>query len=92
MNQFKGKTPTQLAFIIRDAKAALKCAEDLGDTRGQSKYADQIADASSELARLVAKAKADMDRRLQAAGKKRPAFTLEQHPSGEANRFILMVH
>ncbi len=46
--RYHTKTSAELAFIIKDATEAMHCARDLGDTKGEFKYADQINDAVTE--------------------------------------------
>ena len=48
MNDYRKKTLNELAFIIKDAGEALKCAEQNGDPVACSKYADQVNDACTE--------------------------------------------
>jgi len=49
MNDYSKKTIAELEYIQRDAYEAAKCAQELGDTKGEAKYLDQLNDASTEL-------------------------------------------
>lgn len=48
---YRNKSIVELLFIIKDASEAARCAQDLGDAKGESKYLDQLNDASDEVAR-----------------------------------------
>lgn len=46
--RYHDKTDAELEFIIKDATEAMRCARDLGDLKGEFKYADQVADCCTE--------------------------------------------
>jgi hypothetical protein len=48
IGRYATKTEAELAFIIKDAGMASKCARDLGDRKAECKYLDQVCDAASE--------------------------------------------
>lgn len=47
-NKYRNKTDAELAFIIRDAAEAALNMRLLGNATAESKYLDQVNDASSE--------------------------------------------
>jgi hypothetical protein len=48
---YRNKSIVELLFIIKDAGEAARCAQDLGDPKAESKYLDQVNDASDKVAR-----------------------------------------
>lgn len=48
MRRYADKTDAELAFIVKDAGEAAACARDLGNTKAEGKYRDQVCDAASE--------------------------------------------
>lgn len=57
LQAFRSKSDEALRFILRDASEAGRCAQDLGDARGVSKYADQVNDAATVLGERARRAK-----------------------------------
>jgi hypothetical protein len=51
MNNYRNKTSDELRFIIKDAMEAAQCAKDLGNTKAEAKYLDQVNDSCTELYR-----------------------------------------
>jgi hypothetical protein len=49
MNDYSNKSTDELRFIIKDASEAASCAKDLGNSKSEAKYLDQINDACTEL-------------------------------------------
>ena len=49
-HKFHTYTDVMLRFVLQDAREACTCAVSMGDTKGESKYLDQINDAHTVLA------------------------------------------
>lgn len=49
MNDYSKKTIAELEYIQRDACEAAQCAKLIGDAKNESRYLDQMNDASTEL-------------------------------------------
>jgi hypothetical protein len=48
MRPYAAKTEDELAFIVKDAGEAARCANELGNSKAEGKYRDQVCDAVSE--------------------------------------------
>lgn len=46
-HSYHTKSDAELHYIVRDASAAAKNAQGMGDAKGEGKYLDQVNDASS---------------------------------------------